>query len=401
MTYDSNVQNNRKKKKKTENEHAKSAMSTSMNNKPDKNKKRKRPMGIPKKKKMKKKKTKKDNNAAQWEKQDKNAPITKLHFSGFPSNSNAITLENLHTFFRKCGVLKKHVDTTSPLRLPNIAYNRTNGSGTVQYLQPASIELAMTILDESDQLLSNYPIKLSLANTNQWFGENEPFTVSEQQVESSKTSSQNEKEQHKGTKLGSQKQRTNGNVMKNGKTSDKKTSQPPNAGLTQPLNSRLSFISSTRVLSNEQKVAQRVVQLEEEQALSWDESNSQGLCIVVLKHMFHPSEFTGPDSDEFAEDLREDIAEECAKVGTLSKMTFFEKHPEGIVVLKFSTTLGAEQCIKLMNGRSFAKRRIVADYWDGFTDYTKEKYVEEASDKTTGEMTEEARIDAFGDWLES
>lgn len=107
-------------------------------------------------------------------------------------------------------------------------------------------------------------------------------------------------------------------------------------------------------------------------------------------------------------------------------MTIFERHPEGVVIIKFGTAYAAEQCVKVMNGRFFAGRKLQAFYWDGSTDYTKVVYVERgeegggegggggggggsgsASTNTTvatvmdEEAEEERRLDAFGEELDN
>jgi HIV Tat-specific factor 1 len=49
---------------------------------------------------------------------------------------------------------------------------------------------------------------------------------------------------------------------------------------------------------------------------------------------------------------------------------FFPENPsQGIVKIKFSSSLHAQQCIDLMNGRFFDGRALVASFWDGKTDY--------------------------------
>lgn len=125
------------------------------------------------------------------------------------------------------------------------------------------------------------------------------------------------------------------------------------------------------------------------------------------------------------EELQEDLEGECKKLGPIEKMTIFEKHPEGVVIIKFGTAYAAEQCVKLMNGRFFGGRKLQSFYWDGATDYTKAIYVEKpaapaaataavsagASDTSSAatssaavmdeEAEEERRLEEFGDYLDN
>lgn len=93
-----------------------------------------------------------------------------------------------------------------------------------------------------------------------------------------------------------------------------------------------------------------------------------------------------------------------------------------VIIIKYATAYAAEQCVKLMNGRFFAGRKLVSFYWDGTTDYTKAIYVDrkevDASKKgaevggaeagggateavVNEEEDEEKRLDEFGDYLDN
>ncbi|RHY33157.1 hypothetical protein DYB34_001122 [Aphanomyces astaci] len=76
-------------------------------------------------------------------------------------------------------------------------------------------------------------------------------------------------------------------------------------------------------------------------------------------------------------------------LGDIAKITFFEKHPLGVVIVKYHDAEGAEACIDKMNNRWFAGQRIECSYWDGTNYVIKESDVEEAE-----------RTEAFGQWLE-
>jgi HIV Tat-specific factor 1 len=136
------------------------------------------------------------------------------------------------------------------------------------------------------------------------------------------------------------------------------------------------------------------------QALSWAEdddtgiSKSQALKIVVIQHMFSPADFMDP---EFEEELEQDISTECGKCGNIEKITVFEKNPVGVAIVKFSTSFAAQECIKLMNGRFYAGRKLKCFFWDGTTDYGAANTAEQLELK---EKEEEARLEEFGDWIE-
>jgi len=104
--------------------------------------------------------------------------------------------------------------------------------------------------------------------------------------------------------------------------------------------------------------------------------------------MFDPAEAKG--NPAFFDELRADIREEVEKLGPIQSVAIFENNPEGVAVVKFDDPESAEKCLKLMNGRWFAKRQIIAEWYDGVTNY-------KVKENTKDELK---RIDEFGDWLE-
>ena len=144
------------------------------------------------------------------------------------------------------------------------------------------------------------------------------------------------------------------------------------------------------------EAGRRVAKAAAEQALAWNEDDDSGatglrkggLKIVVIEGMFVPSDFDDPS---FEGELEQELAGELEqKVGDPEKITLFTKNPKGVVVIKFKTSFAAEECVKLMDGRYFAERKLSSYYWDGTTDFT---FKEE-------EKEEQKRLDTFGDWIE-
>ncbi|KAF0697518.1 Aste57867_11828 [Aphanomyces stellatus] len=144
-----------------------------------------------------------------------------------------------------------------------------------------------------------------------------------------------------------------------------------------------TFVERKRVkLDNRAKVKK----FEQEKALSWGTTGDEEFRIVVLKHMFKMEDFA---VEAEGEELKEEIKQECETLGEIQKITFFEKHPLGVVIVKYVDAEGAEACIEKMNGRWFAGQQIECAYWDGTNYVIRESEVEEAE-----------RTEAFGQWLE-
>lgn len=123
--------------------------------------------------------------------------------------------------------------------------------------------------------------------------------------------------------------------------------------------------------------------------------HEKGLRIVILEGIY-----TGEEVEEnrerldfFFEELELELREEIeSSMGPVERMQFFpENAKQGIVKVKFASSVHADQCVKVMEGRFFAGRVLHAKFWDGKTDY---RIVRETQDELN------ARIDDFGKWLE-
>ena len=148
------------------------------------------------------------------------------------------------------------------------------------------------------------------------------------------------------------------------------------------------------VTAAQRKVAQSAMR----QALAWNEDDDSGVArsaalrIVVLEGMFSLEDFAEPS---FAAELEEDVASECGKCGELDKITLFSENPKGVVIVKFKTGFAAQECVRLMDGRFFASRRLRCYFWDGSTNFSVTSTSGEDED-----AREQHRLESFGDWLD-
>eukprot|EP00624_Nannochloropsis_granulata_P006634 evm.model.NODE_499_length_36058_cov_18.539797.9 len=243
-----------------------------------------------------------------------------VYVTGLPSDA---TVEELEAHFKQVGILAVDPETQQPrVKIYRDPTGAPKGDASVAYVRPESVELAVEILN-GGLLRPGWPMTITKA-------------IFQQK-----------------------------SVGKNG----------VEGGGGGPLKRR-------KVNEAKAKVARAAAK----QALSWAEADDTGLGgkalrIVVVKNMFHPTQCQAPG---FVEELQEDLEGECSALGPLEKMTIFERHPEGVVVIKFGTAFAAEQCVKLMNGRFFAGRKLQSSYWDGSTDYTKAVFRAERPHATTG-----------------
>jgi HIV Tat-specific factor 1 len=261
-------------------------------------------------------------------------PSSAVFVQGLPSSATA---EQVAAYFSKCGILKKdpssHQDRVKLYE--DEATGQRTGEALVIFLQPPSVDLAVELLDQVE-FAPGHTLAVSVAKF-------EPKPGGEREAARPK------------------KQR--------------KPAQPD----TQP---------------KADKRVKQVLKMQEQLALSWSDGDGPvkeaALCIVVLKNMFDPQTLAN-GGDAALGELRADIDEGLEMVdGEVRKVTVFKRHPEGVVLVRFTDPVHAEECVRVMRGRWFDGRRIDAQLWDGVTMYG-------ATDHDEKDREEEARMDQFGD----
>ncbi|XP_072019496.1 17S U2 SnRNP complex component HTATSF1-like [Amphiura filiformis] len=93
--------------------------------------------------------------------------------------------------------------------------------------------------------------------------------------------------------------------------------------------------------------------------------------VVIIKHVFHPSEFE--EDAMLINEIKDDLQAECSKYGDVKKVMIFDNHPDGVASVKYKDGDSADVCVLALNGRWFAQRQLVAEIWDGKTDYKVEE----------------------------
>lgn len=149
------------------------------------------------------------------------------------------------------------------------------------------------------------------------------------------------------------------------------------------------------------KASQRAGKLRSKLA-DWDEDEATEVSrstkfdkIVILKGMFSLDELESDPS--LLLDLKEDVREECARLGEVTNVVLYDREADGVMSVRFKDESQAEACIKLMHGRYFGGRQVVAEVFDGKRRYLKSGRDDGGED---GEGDEEQRLAKFGAWLE-
>ncbi|KAF9585220.1 hypothetical protein BGW38_003361 [Lunasporangiospora selenospora] len=116
--------------------------------------------------------------------------------------------------------------------------------------------------------------------------------------------------------------------------------------------------------------------------------------VCILKRMFTLAELEADPS--LLLDLKEDIREECEKVGEVTNVIIYDRNPDGVVAVRFKEKESTPLCVQLMNGRYFAGQRVQAEVYDGHTKY-------EGAQRSKEELEEEEkqRLERYAKWLET
>jgi len=135
--------------------------------------------------------------------------------------------------------------------------------------------------------------------------------------------------------------------------------------------------------ATERKVLREMHDMSHE--LTWDENDDMRapkLRIIIMKPMFTLEAVQQAESsDLYYGQLKNEIQEECTRIGPVEKITVFEDNPLGVVSVKFKHPKDAHECINRMNRRYFDQRILECFYWDGSTDYRSKETEEEQMER--------------------
>lgn len=311
-------------------------------------------------------------NASTWKNVSNN---TSIYLTGLPSD---VTVDELYEFAKKGGIILEDDTGKKRIKLYLDDNGKPKGDATVKYAMPESVDLAITLLDQSVFRYPKPPPPGTKSNN-----EEKPCIVTVQKAEFT------------------QKEKTN-HPSSSSSSSSSSAFDPSSSS---------SFSKKPKTSGSGGLNSVEIARAKLRESLSWDDdpTHSSKLKIVILKPLFSPTlALADPRGeaayyDELKEEIREEIenriggGEKGAALrggrGAIEKLTVFEGNDEGPVAVKFRDSQHAAQCLQLMNGRWFGGARVTAFYYDGKTNYVVKKKEEQPED-------EEKRLKEFGDWLE-
>ncbi|KAG0639806.1 hypothetical protein HOY80DRAFT_1009356 [Tuber brumale] len=258
---------------------------------------------------------------------------TAVYITNLPPDT---TEEEVKEVFSKYGVIAEEIDRGKPrIKLYRNEDGSVKGDALVVYFRPESVNLAVQMLDDSDFR----------------FGVSEGGRIKVQPADFSYKAQQGAP------------------VRKNAR--DKK-----------------------KVIAKTQKLNNKLADWDDDDPSRIPDTTSKYDKVVILRHMFTLKQL---EEDPTAIlDLKEDIREECEKLGDVTNVVLYDKEEDGIVSVRFANVESAKACVGVMHGRFFDGQRVEAYIFDGLEKFKKtsvKKTVEE-------EEAEQERLEKFGNWLE-
>ncbi|KAL9131249.1 MAG: hypothetical protein Q9217_000791 [Psora testacea] len=281
------------------------------------------------------------------------APIerknTAVYITNLPIDPPA-TSDELHDVFSKCGVIAEEIDGRKHrIKLYTDEGGKFKGDALVVYFRAESVDLAVQMLDDTELRFGD--------------GSSERMRVA---------------------------------------PADFSYKQQKDAPQKSNIKEKKKIIKKTQKLNN------KLADWDDDDPQSLQDTSSRWDKVVILKHMFTLQEL---EEDPAAIlDIKEDIRDECSKMGDVTNVVLFDKEPEGVASVRFSNAVAAEACVRAMNGRHFSGMVVEAYIADGSEKFKKtnekrvgfqeggiegEGYGEEEEEEEEGK-----RLDQFGEWLE-
>ncbi|KAJ9647719.1 hypothetical protein H2199_001493 [Coniosporium tulheliwenetii] len=255
-----------------------------------------------------------------------------------------VTVDEVKDVFSRCGVIAEAIDTGGPrIKLYTNDSGDFKGDALVLYFRPESVSLAIQMLDDTQFRL----------------GEGGNMTVREADF------------------------------------SYKKQQERP---------AKSNAAEKKKIIKKTQKLNSKLADWDDDDPSALHDTSSRFDKVVILKHMFTLAELEEDPASIL--DIKEDIREECSKLGEVTNVVLFDKEPEGVASVRFANTVAAEACLtrtspaharpslRRPTSRSLHRHRQRALQ----EDFRKKQDFDEEDDQ--GDGTESKRLDEFGEWLE-
>ncbi|SPQ18089.1 f388b47d-2f5d-4b3d-99e3-7fcfe980d1f6 [Thermothielavioides terrestris] len=263
---------------------------------------------------------------------------TAVYVTGIPLDATVEEVAEL--FSRKCGVIAEEIDSGRPrIKMYTDAEGNFKGDALIVFFKPQSVDMAIMLLDDTD---FRFP---------------PPDQI--RQRRRRRQQQQQPPKQH---------------PLRHFHQARRK--QPP------PGDGRRSDQDKAKIIRKTQKLSAKLADWSDDEPSALHDPadrNSSSAApkggrwdrVVILRHMFTPEELRADPAALL--DIKEDVREECEKLGPVTNVVLYDEEEEGIVSVRFRTREAAEACLRVMHGRAFGGRIIEAFFATGRERFRKSK----------------------------
>ena len=252
---------------------------------------------------------------------------TAVYVTGLPPDATAEEVAEL--FSRKCGVIAEEIDSGRPrIKMYTDGEGNFKGDALVVFFKPQSVNMAIMLLDDTDFRFTTSGL-----------------TTGKMRVQAADSSyKKTNYENGEGTEGAAEGNGANDKNKSGGRRNDQ---------------------DKVKIIKKTQKLDAKLADWDDDEpaALYPEVKGGKWDKLVILRHMFTLDEL---EEDPAAMlDIKDDIREECAKLGNVTNVVLYDLEEEGIVSIRFQTSEAAEACVKLMHGRAFDGRTVEAFFATG------------------------------------
>ncbi|KAK4147723.1 uncharacterized protein C8A04DRAFT_8820 [Dichotomopilus funicola] len=280
---------------------------------------------------------------------------TAIYVTGLPSDATAEEVAEL--FSKKCGVIAEEIDSGRPrIKMYTNADGSFKGDALVVFFKPQSVEMAIMLLDDTE---FRFPPTSGASNTPKMRVQAADSSYKKTKYDGGENSTTPAEDGGTGSSGKSNNNNNNNSASNQRSTHDKakiiKKTQKLSAKLADWSDDEPSAIDSTNPVST----------------ATGGPASSKYDRLVILRHMFTLDELQ--EDPTALLDIKDDVREECAKLGPVTNVVLYDQEEEGIMSVKFKTREAAEACLRLMHGRAFAGRIVEAFFATGREKFRRSK----------------------------
>ncbi|KAI1434589.1 hypothetical protein GGR50DRAFT_661631 [Xylaria sp. CBS 124048] len=290
---------------------------------------------------------------------------TAIYVTGLPLD---VTVDEVQEVFsRKCGVIAEEIDSGRPrIKLYTDDKGNQQGDALIVFFKPQSVEMAIMLLDDTDFRYTASGLPSGRMRVQAAESKYKKMRYDQKEGDEAGNSDGNGREPGAEHVTDNNDNKENNHITGAGKPRDKVREQ-----------------DKQKIIKRTQKLDAKLADWDEDEDgpfSAYVEANAPKGRVVILRHMFTLREL---DEDPAAMlDIKEDVRDECSKLGAVTNVQLFDLEEDGIVSVKFKTSEAAVACVNLMDGRAFDGRTVRATIASGKENFRR-------SDKDNGSDEEE------------